>query len=277
MKKFAILGYPLKHSLSPRIHNSAFRYLKLDAEYVKYEIKPELFAGKIEQIRKESWNGFNVTIPFKQEIIRHLDFIDSLAERIGAVNTIKIDEQSKWHGFNTDYSGFLQPLQDYDFTPQRCLILGAGGAARAVAFALAEQYTVHEMVFINRTVQKAAQLIQDLEKFYTITFSVETAEKQQQKSEAFDLVVNTTSVGMGKLAGQSVLSPALVTHKQSIVYDLIYNPQRTNFLELAEQAGLKTINGLPMLLEQAALSFRIWTGIEFPGELKKSFMKEFYS
>lgn len=274
MKKYAILGYPLKHSFSPTIHNSAFTYLKMDAEYVKYEIDPARFDKSINQIKKENWDGFNITVPFKQEIIPHLDFIDPLAKRIGAVNTIQINEQGKWSGYNTDYLGFLKPLLDLDINPESCLILGAGGAARAVAFGLAEHFNVDKIVFVNRTAQKAVKLIQDLKKFYDTTFSVETAEKQEQKNESFDLVVNTTSVGMGNLAGRFVLSPAMVTHKHTVVYDLIYNPQLTKFLELAKKENLVTINGMAMLIYQAALSFNIWTDLDFPESVIHGLIKE---
>ena len=274
MKKYAILGYPLKHSFSPTIHNSAFTYLKLEAEYVKHEIDPACFDKSIDQIKKENWDGFNITIPFKQDIIRHLDFIDPLAERIGAVNTVHINERGKWRGYNTDYWGFIKPLLDLDINPESCLILGAGGAARAVAFGLAENFNVDKIVFVNRTAKKAVKLIQDLKKYYDITFSVETTEKQVQKNEAFDLIANTTSVGMGNLAGQFVLSPSLVTHKQSVVYDLIYNPQTTRFLELAKKENLVTINGLAMLIYQAALSFNIWTDLDFPESVVHSLIKE---
>ena len=267
MKKYAILGYPLKHSFSPTIHNAAFSDLKWDAEYVKYEIEPASFDEKIEQLKQENWSGFNITIPFKQEIIQHLDFIDPLAERIGAVNTVKISEQGKWRGYNTDYRGFIKPLADLDIHPASCLILGAGGAARAVAFGLAEHFQIRKMVFVNRTMHKADKLIGDLRKFYGIDFGLETAQKEEQKNETFDLVVNTTSVGMGELAGQCVLSPASVAHKQSVVYDLIYNPRITRFLELAEKENLVTINGLPMLIHQAALSFKIWSGLTYPDKV----------
>ena len=117
MKKYAILGFPLSHSLSPLIHKSAFDSLQLDADYVKAEIHPQDFSSAISKFKKESWHGFNITIPFKQEVIPHLDFIDPLAEKIRAVNTIYIDEDGKWTGYNTDYQGFLKPLQNLDFKP----------------------------------------------------------------------------------------------------------------------------------------------------------------
>ena len=267
MKKYAILGYPLKHSFSPTIHNSAFSYLKLDAEYVKYEIEPSDFVQIVKQLKKEDWAGFNVTVPFKQAIIRHLDFVDPSAERIGAVNTIRIGDRGEWSGFNTDYRGFLEPLERAHVFPANCLILGAGGAARAVAFALAERCPLSGMVLVNRTPDRALHLKDDLKKYYSIKPRVKSIQELERGKDSFDLIVNTTSVGMGGLQGQSVLSPALFSHEQTVVYDLIYKPPLTKFLEQAREKRLRIINGMPMLLAQAALSFKIWTGLDFPEEV----------
>jgi len=278
MKKYAVLGFPLTHSLSPLIHTPGFEYLQINADYIKIEIEPHEFSRRISRLKSENWQGFNVTIPFKREVISHLDLIDPAAEKIGAVNTISIDENNKWTGYNTDYQGFLRPLLGLGINPESCLLLGAGGAARAVSFGLAEKFNLQKMSIVNRSAEKAEKLAADLRNYYAVDYSVCNIDELKQMNTVFDLIVNTTSVGMGRLSGQSLISPAGVTDEKSIVYDLIYNPQTTKFLELAKKQGLRTINGLPMLIYQAALSFQIWTGQEFPAgiihDLFKTFSKQ---
>jgi len=273
MKKYAVLGFPLTHSLSPLIHTPAFEYLQIDADYIKIEIPPQEFNSRISSLKQENRHGFNVTIPFKQEVIQYLDSIDPAAEKIGAVNTISIDENNKWTGYNTDSQGFLKPLLELDYRPESCLLLGAGGAARAVSFGLAEEFKLQEMTIVNRSVDKAEKLAADLRKYYAADFTVCSAADIEQMNTVFDLIVNTTSVGMGRLSGQYLIEPAAAAGEKCVVYDLIYNPQTTKFLELAEKQNLKTINGLPMLIYQAALSFQIWTGQEFPAAVMDDLMK----
>ncbi len=137
MKKFAIIGYPLQHSFSPKLHNKAFKYLNMEAKYSKIEIKPEEFQNKLLKIKKMDYNGFNVTVPFKEKILLYLDQIEPLAQKIKAVNTIKIVD-SKWLGYNTDSYGFFKPLESFTEEINNILIIGAGGASRAACFTLAE-------------------------------------------------------------------------------------------------------------------------------------------
>jgi len=273
MKKYAVLGYPVTHSLSPLIHTPAFAYLKINAEYTKIEIHPQEFRRTVSLLKEENWHGFNVTIPFKQEVIQYLDFIDPAAEKIGAVNTISIDENNKWTGYNTDAQGFLRPLLESGADPESCLLLGAGGAARAVSFGLAEQFNLLKMTIVNRSADKAEKLAAELKKYYDADFSVSTVENIKLLNTRFDLIVNTTSLGMGRLKGKYLLSPASAAGENCIVYDLIYNPQTTKFLQLAEEQKLRTINGLPMFIHQAALSFQIWTGQEFPAAVTADLSK----
>jgi len=274
MKKIAIIGHPLKHSLSPRIHNAAFNALDMEAYYLKRDIPPQDFDKAVRHLKNEPWNGFNVTIPFKKAVLAYLDSVDALAEKIGAVNTIAVEANGKWRGYNTDYEGFLRPLQKENFSLQNCLILGAGGAARAVAFGLAETFNCKKMTFINRTLHKAQVLAADLQRFYQGAFTVQNAEELRQKGRRFDLIVNTTALGMGLLSGLTALDVRPFAKPESLIYDLIYNPQKTKFLELAEKNHLQTVNGWPMLLFQAAASFKIWTGQNFPDTVLQKFLSQ---
>lgn len=276
MNRFAILGFPLGHSISPQIHTRAFQFLKLSAEYTKIEIQPSFFDERIALLKKENWRGFNVTVPFKERVLNFLDDVEPIACKIGAVNTIKVDEQGRWLGFNTDYLGFLKPLES-DFRKIKSgLVIGAGGAARAVIYGLLTNTMITRVVIANRTIERAALLMDDLSEFLEADLSVFELKKIGQLNETFDLIVNTSAVGMGKLKDEMPLDPIPFAHEKTIVYDLIYNPTRTKFLDRAEQGGLKTINGLPMLLEQAAVAFEIWTGMEFPtsvlDELRMDFL-----
>ncbi len=273
MKKFAIIGYPLKHSASPGIHNTAFQYYRMDAAYDKLEIDPVQFDVKLSKIKKESWSGFNVTIPYKQSIMTYLDRIDKAAQRIGAVNTVKVENDGSWSGYNTDYVGFLQPLEPYHPQIRSGLLAGAGGAARAVAFALCDLPYIERICLLVRSKQKGEMLLQDLKKYKSIEYYL--VEMGNDKSEReYDLLVNATPVGMGELRGQMPFEPQSYAHKNTVVYDLIYNPVETIFLQAAKRTGLHIINGWPMLLGQAEEAFRIWTGKGFTIEIKQRVEKE---
>ena len=167
-QKYAIIGFPLDHSQSPAIHNAAFKTFNMNAVYRTLRIEPQHFVKTIEMLKKEKWGGFNVTIPFKQRILPYLDSIDPLAEKIGAVNTIRVDEQGRWAGFNTDYIGFLKPLQPLVASISSCLIIGAGGAARAVAFGILDRLNPETLTILNRTRSNAENLINDLRKYKAI-------------------------------------------------------------------------------------------------------------
>ena len=266
MKKYAIIGFPLGHSASPRIHNTAFEYYRLKAHYEKLEIPPERFDTEIRKIKGDDWAGFNVTIPHKQRITAFLDKIDPPAQRIGAVNTIKVDEDGRWLGYNTDYHGFLKPLGSYRQVIRRALLIGAGGAARAVAFALCDLPNMEHLCLLNRSPQKSRELKDDLQNYKPLDYR--TAETDEDLShKPYDILVNATPVGMGDLKSELPLNPTLLSHEETIVYDLIYNPRETLFLERAKAAGLTVINGWPMLLGQAEAAFSIWTGRSFTQKL----------
>lgn len=270
-RKYGIIGFPLSHSFSPKIHNQAFAAYGMEAEYGTIEIPPQKFTSKIEALKREEWAGFNVTIPYKTDILPFLDELDERARQIGAVNTILVSEDGKWMGFNTDYKGFLKPLSEYKDSLKKCLVLGAGGAARAVCIGIAAEIAAQELTIANRSSEKAKAIVDRLASFSAL--KKEGCLLSKIPDGPFDLIVNTTSVGMGGQVAQNILDIRPFAHSQTIVYDLIYNPAQTPFLRLAEKLGLSTLNGLPMLIYQAEEAFRIWTGKGFPEEMLGAFLE----
>ncbi len=260
LSRYAILGYPLEHSVSPLLHNRAFKDYGMRAVYQKLAVPPQEFEREIAKIKKEDWQGFNVTIPYKERIIPFLDWIDETARAIGAVNTIKC-EAGRWLGFNTDWLGFLRPLAGDLARIKRCLVLGAGGAARAVTFGLIVKGEVSSLTVANRSLQRAQQLIGDLKAHTSLPLqAIGLQEVASFKEPPFDLIVNTTSVGMNDDQDRLICDPRPLAHAQTIVYDLVYKPPETAFLRRARSAGLRALNGYPMLVYQADEAFKIWTG-----------------
>ncbi len=274
LRKYGIIGFPLSHSFSPKIHNQAFADLKISAHYEKIEIPPKQFNPKIETLKKESWSGFNVTVPYKTAIIPYLDKLDEAAKHIGAVNTIRVLDYGKWQGFNTDYKGFLKPIDAFKGALKTCLVLGAGGAARAVSIGIVSGLAAQELTIANRTLKKAEELTGRL--LSNQTLKCYPCQIEAIPAGQFDLIVNTTSVGMGAREKQNILDVRPFAHSKTLVYDLIYNPSETQFLKTARQTGLKTLNGLPMLVYQAEEAFSIWTGKRFPDKLLSFFLNPLY-
>ena len=266
-----LFGWPISHTFSPAMHNAAFEALNLNWVYIPLPLAPEQISNAIPSLNTLNFVGANVTIPHKQAIMRYLDHIDTSARDIGAVNTIVLRDEGV-SGHNTDEYGFLQSLLEAGFDPKgaRCLILGAGGAARATVFSLANVGAT-EITICNRTVERAAFLVDDLHnRFDNIHFSYETLAPQslERVDGQIDLVVNTTSVGMTPRIEASPW-PEDVSLPQAVICDLVYNPPQTRFLRQAEAAGLKTIDGIGMLVHQGARSFEIWTDHSPPTDLMR--------
>ncbi|MFQ5577619.1 MAG: shikimate dehydrogenase [Anaerolineae bacterium] len=266
-----ILGWPVGHTLSPIMHNAAFAALNLNWIYVPLPIPPEQIKHAVQGLRAFNFAGANVTIPHKQAIMRYLDEIDPVAQSIGAVNTIAISN-GKLRGYNTDGYGFLKSLTEVDFEPRgaRCPVLGAGGAARAAVYSLADAGAAAIAVY-NRTVERAAFLVDDLRSdFGDIRFSFEALSPGSLRAvnHTCDLVVNTTSLGMFPRPGATPWPPE-VSLPRAVICDLVYNPLKTRFLQQAQAAGLKTVDGLGMLIHQGARAFQIWTGQAPPPDLMR--------
>ena len=270
-KIVGVLGWPVSHSLSPAMHNAAFAALQLNWVYIPLPLAPEHIGSAVSSLQALNFVGANVTIPHKQGVMRYLDQIDAGARAIGAVNTIVVRPDGVY-GYNTDEFGFLQSLLEAGFDPQgaRCLVLGAGGAARATAFSLANAGASAIAVY-NRTVERAAFLVDDLHAMFNQTkFSFESLSNQSLEAagQSFDLVVNTTSVGMTPRS-ETTPWPEDIPLPQAVICDLVYNPPKTHFLSQAEASGLKTIDGVGMLVHQGARAFEIWTEQRPPTDLMR--------
>ncbi|MBD3226378.1 MAG: shikimate dehydrogenase [Caldithrix sp.] len=270
---YGIIGYPLKHSFSPEMHTLAFARFNMDAVYEAYEIEPSAFQQRIAALKSEPYKGFNVTVPYKQAIIPYLDDLQVTARKIGAVNTIVQTDDGGWRGYNTDYAGFLAPIRERLSQINSVLIIGAGGAARAVVFGLLQRRSYERVVLVNRSKDRAGQLAEEVYREEAKNIEVHGLSEITQRPDAFDLVVNTTSVGMHGHEGQIPLDAVPLSHATTIVYDLIYNPAKTAFLQRAEQAGLTILNGLPMLIGQAAESFYLWRRKRWPQTLVNDMRK----
>jgi len=266
MKKYGVIGYPLSHSLSPQMHNTAFQVLRMDAVYEKVEITPESFDGTIRRFKQDSYSGFNVTIPHKTRILDFMDEVDADAAAVGAMNTVVIGE-GRWAGYNTDIAAFAAPLVKRKTEIKRVLVLGNGGAARAVIFALIKYIEPEHLTIAGRDLSKAVRLCDHFRPsaVQTILQAGEIAAVEPETC-GYDLIVNTTPLGMTPQRAETPLPGLRKLKNNSIVYDLIYNPAKTRLLKEAEKKGkdVVIINGLEMLLQQAAHSFRLWTGQEMP-------------
>jgi len=262
-KIYGLVGHPLEHTASPAIHNAAFRALGLNAVYLVFDVEPTMFEDAIKGLKALKVCGFNVTIPYKERIIPLLTHLDPSAARVGAVNTVKLDGGSLI-GYNTDVAGFLAPLLELNLKLNEitALILGAGGAAKACVRALLDA-GCRELIVLNRSLERALNLSK--QHGNKLKVGPLNGESLKEALSRATLVVNTTPVGMYPNVDESIIPRALL-RSDLIVYDLVYRPPQTKLLKEAKEVGATTIPGYKMLLEQAAESFRIWTGLEPPKE-----------
>ncbi|MEM0359043.1 MAG: shikimate dehydrogenase [Candidatus Hadarchaeales archaeon] len=266
-KVFALIGDPVEGSLSPPMHNAAFRHLGLDCVYVALRVPSSMLKEALLGVRAMGIGGLNVTFPHKTAILPLLDELDPSAEEVGAVNTVK-NEGGKLKGFNTDGEGAVRFLRERlgSLKGRRVVLLGAGGAARALAFSLLKEGV--ELTLLNRTVSKAEGLASELRKKggEVKWGGLERAELREALRSA-DVLINATPVGMDQRGGTLVTHELM--HPELFVMDLVYHPPETELMKEAKRAGAKAENGLGMLLYQAALSFRIFTGKRAPLEVMR--------
>lgn len=256
---YGVIGYPVAHSMSPLMHNREFQALQLDHYYTAFSIHPDDLEKAIESVRLLQINGLNVTIPHKVKVMEYLDEIDEEARLIGAVNTI-INRDGLLIGTNTDGEGYLRSLLPIVDTlhSKNVILIGAGGAARAIATTLA-RHGVQTLDVANRTVAKAEALVKHINRFAGgKALSLSDAE---ERLSYYDIIINTTSVGMSPNVEES---PIRLDHLKTgaVVSDLIYNPLKTKLLKQAEAKGAIIHNGVGMFVHQGALAFQKWTGIE---------------
>ena len=270
IKRAGIIGYPLSHSISPAFQQAAIDHHKLGARYERWQTPEPEIEKVIKSLRAPSIMGANVTVPYKEKVIPVLDDVDEMARSIGAVNTI-VNQAGRLIGHNTDAGGFLKALKNkggFEPSNKSIVILGAGGSAKAVGFALGKA-GARTITLVNRTQSRASSLTSNLNDLLP---SLNTIEEDyanlNQIMQENDLVVNCTPLGMkhSQLEGQSPLQGAKIP-SHIFVYDLVYNPPETPLLKQAAMAGAQTLGGLPMLIYQGAEAFELWTGLEAPVEL----------
>ena len=271
-KSFAVIGDPIDHSLSPNIHSAAFREMDLDSSYIAYRIpKGELEEG-IEGLKKIKITGFNITIPHKIEMMKYLDKIDESCSLIGAVNTVS-NNDGVLKGYNTDMDGFLEPFKKKELNVKgtKVLLLGAGGAARAIVAGFAKE-KAKSITIANRTLEKANELAAFSKSIGLDAIAIKI-EDVKDTAKNYDIIVNATSVGLKNES--SVISLEGINEK-TIVYDIVYMPMNTDFIKKAKDQKAIIIYGYEMLLGQAVRAFEIWHGIEAPyNAMKKALLGGF--
>ena len=265
MKQFVVIGNPINHSLSPNLHNYVYKSLKIDAEYKKKKVSTKDLPQLMDGIRNGDLSGVNVTIPHKEVIMQYLDEINPRANNIGAVNIVYKDG-SKLIGNNTDWYGFLMALKsnDIEIFEKEVLVLGAGGVSKSILYAL-KKLGVKKIILLNRTLEKAVQLQDNLVHALPLTESV-----QMIKNDS--ILINTTPIGM-----QSKKSPidlGLINKNQTLI-DIIYNPFETAMLKFGKKIGAKTLNGLDMFIHQGLISMDLWFGKDISKQVNYNEIKTY--
>ncbi|MBU1002490.1 MAG: shikimate dehydrogenase [Proteobacteria bacterium] len=258
---YGIIGHPLGHTMSPALHNWAFGELGIAGEYRAFPTPPEELSEFMAQVRELPLSGLSVTIPHKLAVGNFLDGVSERVSKVGATNTLYW-QGKRLLGENTDVYGFMAPLTQLATRPKSALVLGAGGAARAVVAGLLE-IGVPEIVISNRNAHKAEGLAAE--------FAVSVQDWDERSGFETELIINSTPLGMlGERVGQNPLPEGLCLSPHQTLYDLVYNPVRTKFLQQGEAQGCRTIDGLTMFVHQAVEQFRLWTGQTFDlGQARK--------
>lgn len=263
-----LIGHPIKHSYSPFIQNYALELMNLDYVYLPFDVPAENLKSAVNGVLTLGLKGLNVTLPHKEKIIKFLDELSEEASIIGAVNTI-VNDHGKLIGYNTDAYGILETLLPHKekISGSKVTVIGAGGSARAVIYTLLRHFKPEEINIINRTHQRADTLVNDFslkmryDSFHT--FGLFPPDNVEVFSNS-RLIINATTIGMFPDVDDTITDLEESFNEEQIVFDLIYNPTKTNFLKMAEMQGAKVVGGMKMLISQAAKSFELWTGVEMP-------------
>ncbi|HHV96215.1 MAG TPA: shikimate dehydrogenase [Clostridiaceae bacterium] len=283
-KLLGVIGNPISHSISPELHNTLSNYMGIDAVYVPFKVEREKLGDAVRGLKALNFKGFNITIPHKSNVIEYLDELSREASFIGAVNTVKIIE-NKLYGYNTDVDGFVNSFKEEagtGFTNKKVAIIGAGGAARAIAIGVANE-GAQKIFIINRTLSKAIQIrdiiISNIMPYKECPENIESFQLNDSACtevlKLADIIINTTSIGMHPDIDCMPVPEHVEFNSNQIVYDAIYNPSKTKFLQQAENKGCKIINGLGMLIYQGIKAYEIWMDITVPKEIAREIFNEF--
>ncbi len=273
-KVFCVIGDPIAHSLSPVMHNAAFKHLKIDAVYVAFNVKDGMLQDAVKGVRSLGICGMNVTMPHKTAIVNYLDESDATSKFVGAVNTV-LNAGGKLIGFNTDGIGALKALEENGVKPRgkKFLLLGAGGAGKAIAFQLAQE--ADELVILNRDANKARVLADTLRKRFNKKVVGESLSHSVLGNwiRDVDVLINATSVGMNPHPNETLVEKSLL-RPELVVMDIIYDPVETRLLKDAKSVGSKVIYGIEMLVFQGAASFAIWFNRSAPVNVMRKAVME---
>lgn len=273
---YGIIGNPLKHSLSPLMHNTAFKELGVEAEYKLFPLEENELDEFMSDLHREDCPifGLNVTVPYKEKALQYMDSLAPLAEKIGAINTVVVTNKRKLVGYNTDAPGFMSHIAELgvETADKKIAILGAGGSARAILATLCMITERPKGIKIyNRTASRTDYLLSDLGDRINLDITEAVSSVDDLNIREADILINTTSVGLKP--EDEILVDESHLHPDLFVYDLIYNPRETLLLKMAKEAGAKTANGLGMLFYQGVLSFQHWADMELENEIKNKMRK----
>ncbi|MFX0042182.1 MAG: shikimate dehydrogenase [Candidatus Hodarchaeota archaeon] len=274
-KILCVIGYPIEHSMSPIMHNAALQDLELDYVYLAFDVPPNRLKEAVKGLKVLNVKGISVTIPLKEKIIKFLDEVESTAQKIGAINTIKY-ENGVMIGKNTDAEGGRKAILDAgcEIKDKNILILGAGGVAKAICYVLAKD--ANKIVISNRTENRAKQLAKELRNKININIEGTNNSKTilRREIKTTDILINATSVGMYPFIDKSPIDKEIL-HNQLFVFDLIYNPLETQLIKDANAIGCRTLGGLDMLVNQGVIAFEWWTNEKPNKDLMKNKILEF--
>jgi len=273
-KLCAVIGWPVEHSLSPAIHNAAFEVAGVNFAYVAFAVRPGDLAGALAGMRALGIRGLSVTIPHKVEISPLLDEVEDLAARIGSVNTV-VNDGGRLYGYSTDGPGALAALESAGVDPRgrSLLLLGSGGAARAIAFTLAWQAPPARIRILGVIPDEVARLSHDLGQAASVEVEGGSMDRLRAAVDDADIIIHATPIGMAPRTGEALLEQNMIRSGQAL-FDIVYNPLDTELLRRAERAGATTVRGLAMFVHQAALQFRLWTGEDPPVDVMERVVRQ---
>ncbi len=277
----ALIGNPVSHSLSPIMQNAAFQYLGLDLIYIAIPCKNEDLELVLNSLKKINCKGLNITIPYKEKVFDLCSEISPIANKLKAINTLKLNSENEWSATNTDVEGFIYPLKTLNLTKKQSLVLGSGGAARSVIQGLIN-LNFSTISVLSRNKSSLDEIIKNFSNQITIHGFLNNDIRAQNLINEADLIVNTTPVGMKTATNEENILPYGETfwkslNSKTIVYDLIYNPAPTPLLKFCAKKGCMTIDGLQMLVAQGMESLTFWTdGLEVPFHIMNDALKNIF-